>query len=109
MTRLLREHPRIDVELDAVGRLTAISWNGRREAVEVCNRWRVEEAWWRDPIRLGILAVAALMLYAVWWLATSPTGSTAPANHEIKKRETKPVKRKLKSAHVPSTDISSHT
>ena len=50
MTRLLREHPVIDVELDADGRLTAIRWNGRREAVEVCNRWRVEEAWWRDPI-----------------------------------------------------------
>nr|ADC35974.1 hypothetical protein [uncultured bacterium 148] len=50
MTRLLREHPRIDVELDADGRLTAIRWNGRREAVEVCNRWRVEEAWWREPI-----------------------------------------------------------
>ncbi len=50
MTRLLREHPRIDVELDDDGRLTAIRWNGRREAVEVCNRWRVEEAWWRDPI-----------------------------------------------------------
>src|SRR6187200_2481665 len=50
MTRLLREHPRIDVELDTDGRLVAIRWNGRREAVEVCNRWRVEESWWRDPI-----------------------------------------------------------
>lgn len=50
MTRLLREHPSIDVELDAAGALVAISWNGRREAVEVCNRWRVEEAWWREPI-----------------------------------------------------------
>jgi hypothetical protein len=50
MTRLLREHPRIDVELDPDGRLVAIRWNGRREAVEVCNRWRVEESWWRDPI-----------------------------------------------------------
>ena len=66
------------------------------------------QAWWRDPIRLGILAVAALLLYAVWWLATSPTGSTTPSNHENKKRETKPGKRKPKSAHVPSTDISSH-
>ena len=50
LTRLLREHPRIDVELDTDGRLVAIRWNGRREAVEVCNRWRVEESWWRDPI-----------------------------------------------------------
>ena len=50
MTRLLRGHPSIEVELDADGALVAIRWNGRREVVEVCNRWRVEEAWWRGPI-----------------------------------------------------------
>ena len=50
MTRLLREHPAIGAELDADGTLVAIDWGGRREPVEVCNRWRVEEAWWREPI-----------------------------------------------------------
>ncbi len=50
MTRLLREHPLIDAELDGTGRLVAIHWNGRREAVEVCNHWRVDESWWREPI-----------------------------------------------------------
>ena len=50
MTRLLRGHPPIEVELDAGGTLVAIRWNGRREVVEVCNRWRVEEDWWREPI-----------------------------------------------------------
>ena len=50
MTRLLREHPAIEVEMDAEGAIRAIGWNGRREVVEVCNRWRVEEAWWRGPI-----------------------------------------------------------
>ena len=50
MTRLLREHPPIEVELDPDGRLVAFRWNGRREPVEVCNRWRVEEAWWGRPI-----------------------------------------------------------
>jgi hypothetical protein len=50
MTRLLREHPVIEVELDAEGTLRSIGWDGRRETVEVCNRWRVEEAWWRGPI-----------------------------------------------------------
>lgn len=64
MTRLLREHPRIDVELDEDGRLTAIRWNGRREAVEVCNRWRVEETWWRDPIARDYCKVAGAR-----WLA----------------------------------------
>jgi hypothetical protein len=41
MTRLLREHPPIDAELDSSGDLVAFRWNGRREPVEVCNRWRV--------------------------------------------------------------------
>ncbi len=50
MTRLLREHPRIDVEHDASGEIVAIRWDGRREPVEVCNRWRVAESWWRQPI-----------------------------------------------------------
>ena len=50
MTRLLREHPAIEVEVDGGGTLTAIRWAGRREAVEVCNRWRIEEQWWREPI-----------------------------------------------------------
>lgn len=50
MTRLLRGHPPIDVELGADGQPAAIRWNGQREVVEVCGRWRVEEAWWRDPI-----------------------------------------------------------
>jgi hypothetical protein len=50
VTRLLRAHPLIEVETDAEGRLVAIRWSGRREPVEVCNRWRIEEGWWREPI-----------------------------------------------------------
>jgi hypothetical protein len=50
MTRLLREHPAIEVELDADGHLAAIRFLGRREHVEVCNHWRVAESWWREPI-----------------------------------------------------------
>ncbi len=50
MTRLLREHPPIEVELDDDGQLTGLRFLGRRERVEVCNRWRVAESWWRDPI-----------------------------------------------------------
>ena len=49
MTRLLHGHPPIRVELDD-GRVVAIAWADRREPVEVCNRWRVEESWWREPI-----------------------------------------------------------
>jgi hypothetical protein len=50
MTRLYREHPEIGAELDDAGRLVAIHWAGRREAVEACTRWRVDEAWWSHPI-----------------------------------------------------------
>ncbi|HET7180875.1 MAG TPA: hypothetical protein VFI15_01445 [Candidatus Limnocylindrales bacterium] len=49
MTRLLRGHPEIAVEIDD-GHVVAIAWSDRREPVEVCNRWRVEESWWREPI-----------------------------------------------------------
>jgi hypothetical protein len=48
VTRLLRAHPEIDVEFDD-GQLVVV-WSGRRSPVEVCNRWRVEESWWREPI-----------------------------------------------------------
>ncbi|MBC7821314.1 MAG: serine/threonine protein kinase, partial [Planctomycetaceae bacterium] len=66
------------------------------------------QAWWRDPIHIGILIVAALMLSAVWWLATSPSGPTVPSNNENKKRETKPSKRKPISAGDRSIDSSLH-
>ncbi len=46
------------MELDAAGDLVAIRWNGRREAVEVCNQWRVDEAWWCKPIARDYFKVA---------------------------------------------------
>ena len=65
MTRLFEEHPAIAVELDAQGDLVAFAWNGLREQVEVCNRWRVEEAWWRRPIRRDYYKVAGQRLLAL--------------------------------------------
>jgi hypothetical protein len=50
VTRLLGHHPRIDVELDTAGRPCRLRWAGGSEPVEVCNQWRIEEAWWRRPI-----------------------------------------------------------
>jgi len=58
MTRLLREHPAIDVELGPGGELIAFRWAGRRERVEVCNHWRVEESWWSRPIARDYFKVA---------------------------------------------------
>ena len=68
MTRLLRGHPPIDVELDQLGGLIAIRWNGRREAVEVCNRWRVEEAWRRGPIARDYFKVVGARWLALVYL-----------------------------------------
>jgi len=50
VTRLVEEHPIVDVEPDRDGRPTVLRWAGRREPVEVCNHWRIEEAWWRRPV-----------------------------------------------------------
>ncbi len=50
VTRLLGQHPRIDVDLDEFGRPSALRWPGVHESVEVCNHWRIEEAWWRRPL-----------------------------------------------------------
>lgn len=68
MTRLLREHPAIDVELDPTGRLVALRWLGRREPVEVCNRWRVEDAWWGRPIARDYFKVVGFRWLALVYL-----------------------------------------
>jgi len=65
MTRLLEEHPRLEVDLDALGRPVTVRWAGRREKVEVCNHWRIEEAWWRRPIRRDYYKVVGPRLLAL--------------------------------------------
>ena len=65
MTRLLEAHPVIQVELDEAGRPVAFDWNRRHERIEVCNRWRIEEAWWRRPIRRDYYKVAGQRLLAL--------------------------------------------
>jgi hypothetical protein len=68
VTRLLREHPPIEAELDGTGRLVAIRWNGQREPVEVCTRWRVEEDWWRAPIARDYFKVVGRRWLALVYL-----------------------------------------
>ncbi len=62
--RALNEPVRIDVELDTVGRLCAISYsrspdNGvERTAVDlVVDSWRIDDEWWRNPISRRYLDV----------------------------------------------------
>jgi hypothetical protein len=65
VTRLLGQLPVIGVETDAIGRPVALSWPGVREAVEVCNHWRVEEAWWRRPLLRDYYKVVGPRLLAL--------------------------------------------
>jgi hypothetical protein len=65
MTRLLGELPLIDVDLDTLGRPVALRWAGRRERVTVCNHWRIEQEWWRRPLRRDYYKVAGDRLLAL--------------------------------------------
>ena len=65
VTRLLGEHPLIEVQLDGLGRPVAVRWEERTESVEVCNHWRIEEAWWRRPIVRDYYKVAGRRLLAL--------------------------------------------
>ncbi len=68
MTRLMREHPAILAEVDPGGRLVAIAWAGRREPVQVCAQWRVEEAWWGRPIARDYFKVVGTRWLALVYL-----------------------------------------
>ncbi|HEX5466032.1 MAG TPA: hypothetical protein VFW92_05070 [Candidatus Limnocylindrales bacterium] len=68
MTRLLGHHPRVVVDLDALGRPVRLRWPGTNEPVEVCNQWRVEEAWWRRPIRRDYFKLVGPHILALVYL-----------------------------------------
>jgi len=61
MTRLLG-HPLITVELDTEGRPRLLRWEGGSERVEVCNQWRIDEAWWRRPVSRDYYKLAGRQL-----------------------------------------------
>ena len=65
MTRLFGEHPLVEMELDERGRPVALRWGSGSEAVEVCNHWRIEEAWWRRPVIRDYYKVAGPRLLAL--------------------------------------------
>lgn len=69
MTRLFSHHPRaIEVDLDAAGQPARLRWEGGSVPVEVCNRWRVEEAWWRRPVSRDYFKLAGTKLLALVYL-----------------------------------------
>ncbi|MHB1415907.1 MAG: hypothetical protein ACYC1C_11695 [Chloroflexota bacterium] len=51
MTKLLPSLPIIEVVTDANGEPAQLRWRHWRSAVAaVCNRWRVEDDWWRQEV-----------------------------------------------------------
>jgi hypothetical protein len=68
MTRLLGHHPHINVDLDAAGQPLRVRWEGGSERVEVCNHWRIEEAWWRRPVSRDYYKLAGESVLALVYL-----------------------------------------
>ena len=51
MTRLQPAQPLIQVTADGSGMPIGLSLDGRAHGeVGVCNHWRVDDAWWREPV-----------------------------------------------------------
>jgi hypothetical protein len=68
MTRLVGHHPRIEVDLDASGQPALLRLGTDSVPVEVCNRWRVDEAWWRRPVSRDYFKLAGTRLLALVYL-----------------------------------------
>ena len=70
MTRLYTNHPLVQVETDAAGTPIGLRLEGNDQGeVGICNRWRVDDGWWREPVvrsyfkvvtRSGLLCVVFL-------------------------------------------------
>jgi hypothetical protein len=51
MTKLLPSPPEIEVGVDAAGEPARLRWRRwRAEVAAICNRWRVEDDWWRAEV-----------------------------------------------------------
>jgi hypothetical protein len=51
VTRLHTNHPLVQVETDDLGTPIRLRMDGVTHAeVGICNRWRVDDGWWRDPV-----------------------------------------------------------
>jgi hypothetical protein len=79
MTRSHADHPLVQVEADAAGLPVHLWMSGTDHGeVGICNRWRVDDGWWREPVardcfkvvtRSGLLAVIFLdELRGTWHL-----------------------------------------
>ena len=70
MTRLYVTHPLIQVDTDEQGTPTRLRLDGVTHAeVGICNRWRVDDDWWREPVARAYFKLVTRdgLLCTVFW------------------------------------------
>lgn len=70
MTRLYANHPLVQVETDADGTPIRIRMEGVTHGeVGICNQWRVDDDWWREPVARAYFKVVTRdgLLCTVFW------------------------------------------
>ncbi|MHB0876908.1 MAG: hypothetical protein ACYC5O_12795 [Anaerolineae bacterium] len=50
MSRLYKPAPAIEVIADPAGRPRVVNWRGGQYAGQTVDHWRVETAWWEEPV-----------------------------------------------------------
>lgn len=69
MSHLWPEGEAVEVTMDELGQPIQVVWGGKRHIVQaIANRWRLDEAWWRERIwrdyfKVTTQAGALLILY----------------------------------------------
>lgn len=70
MTRLYANHPLVQVETDADGIPVRLRMDGVTHGeVGICNQWRVDDDWWREPVARVYFKVVTRdgLLCTVFW------------------------------------------
>ena len=70
MTRLYANHPLVQVETDDDGIPVRIRMDGVTHGeVGICNQWRVDDDWWREPVARAYFKVVTRdgLLCTVFW------------------------------------------
>ena len=70
MTKLYVDHPLVQVEADELGTPIRLRLDGVDHGeVGICNRWRVDDGWWREPIARAYFKVVTRsgLLCLIFW------------------------------------------
>lgn len=60
MTRLYTDHPLVQVDADAAGTPLRLRMDGTDHGeLGICNRWRIDDDWWREPVARAYFKVVS--------------------------------------------------